>query len=79
MNDIHRHTPEARAGQKCSSPISESRLITLGGIMGLVAMPGRHSGQCLADAAQELKTEPDFVADAEFIERELFIPDNHKA
>lgn len=76
MNDIHRHTPEASPNKTEIRPISESRLIALGGIMGLVAMPGRHSGQPLAEAAKELRTEPEFSADAEFIEREMFVPDN---
>lgn len=44
--------------------------------MGLMPRRPFEDGQPLPQAAEELQHEPDYAADAEFIERELFVPED---
>ena len=57
--------------------INEDKLLFLGGLIGLTPVRlGQGNGQPLVEAAKVLKEDsarPDFDADAEFIERELFL------
>lgn len=57
--------------------INEDKLLFLGGLMGLTPVRlGQGTGQPLVEAAKALEegsVRPDFDADAEFIERELFL------
>jgi len=58
--------------------ISEDTLLFLGGIMGIA--PGfrdcKGQGHSMVEASEVLREEPDYDANAEFIERELFVPEN---
>lgn len=61
------------------STITDEKLIYLGGLLGLAPSIRGGNGQRLAVAAVALQPEapgPDFEADAEFVERELFVPED---
>lgn len=76
MKDIIQHYAEF---QEPKAPLSESKLIFLGGLVGLTPSFKGGSGQPLSKAAEALHEDaprPDFAADAEYIERELFVPED---
>ena len=72
---------ERQIGRLGRPVLTEGKLLYLGSLLGLT--PSIRGGldisagsQPLAEAAEAIKAEPNFSADAEFIERELFVPED---